>query len=140
MRFCLAFLVSCLLACGADPLGSDIDVSRIVISGPYDDIGYAFGVTLDRPEVGDTIYLHYVLYDKSGQVLDSDAVTEVQDKLIFDVSDTSIAGKSSVTEFAESLGATNIPIPIYLLKKGGTFTVTARLGDVVSNTLSITVF
>ena len=132
------YVLLCPFLGGCDnPFGSDIGVSRIEISGPYS--GFRL---LERPEVGDTGIIDFILYDKSGEELDGYSYVEVlsQNELIWQVSDPSIAGKSFSVEVAEALGASPETPNIFTFKKRGTVTVTARLGSIVSNTLSITVY
>ncbi len=120
------------VGCGSDdnPLPSIIEnVSRVEISGPFD--MYSSGdLPIDRPTAGKRGVIVAIAYNHAGEMIDFLDHFEVWGRLEWEVSDKSIA------EVNVAAGLS----PIVTFKKPGTVTINARIGDVVSNRLSITIF
>ena len=121
-----------LVGCGSDdnPFPSIIEnVSRIEISGPFD-MYSSSDQPIDRPTAGKRGVIVPIAYNHAGEELDLYDQFEVIGRLEWKVSDKSIA------EVNVAAGLS----PIITFKKPGSVTITARIGGVVSNRLSITIF
>ena len=122
-----------LVGCGSDdnPFPSIIEnIARIEISGPFD-MYSSSDLPIDRPTAGKRGIIVPIAYNHAGEELDLyDLLFEVISRLEWKVSDKSIA------EVNVAAGLS----PIITFKKPGSVTITARIGDVVSNRLSITIF
>ena len=120
-----------LVGCGSDdnPLPSIIEnVSRIEISGPFDFYSSS-DLPIDRPTAGKRGFIVPIAYNHAGVELDFYDQFEIIVSLEWKVSDKSIAEVNLV-------GLS----PVITFKKPGSVTITARIGDVVSNRLSVTIF